>query len=53
MVYIICLIIQAQNNYMLSLEEFKTNEILCVSIFYILCNSSFDSKCVHHTMKIA
>ncbi len=28
------------------------SEILCVSIFVIICSSNFNIKCVHHTMKI-
>jgi hypothetical protein len=44
MVYITCLIVKAQINYMLSLEEFKMSEIVCVSIFDIICTSNLPWK---------
>jgi hypothetical protein len=33
------------------LEKFKVSEILCVAIFDIICTSSFDTKCLNHTME--
>jgi len=33
------------------LVEFKVNEILHVTTFDNICTSSFDTKCVHHTME--
>jgi hypothetical protein len=30
-----------QINYMWSLKKFKVSEILCVTIFYIICSSNF------------
>ncbi len=44
MVYITCLIVKAQINYMWSFEEFKMSEIVCLSTFDI-CISNFDTKC--------
>ncbi len=33
------------------LVEFNVNEILRVITFDTICTSSFDTKCVHHTME--
>jgi hypothetical protein len=51
MVYIIGLIFKAQINLIRFLKEFKMSEILHVPTFDIICTSSFDTKCLHHTVE--
>jgi len=51
MVYIIGFVFKAQINLMWFLKEFKVSKILCVIISNTICISSFDTKCVHHTME--
>ncbi len=51
MVYIISLVFKAQINLMRSLKEFKVSKISCVITYDIICTSSFDTKCVHHTIE--
>jgi hypothetical protein len=51
MFYITCLIFKTQINHIRFLEEFKMNEILCVTTFNIICIPNFDTKCVHYTME--
>jgi hypothetical protein len=33
-------------------KKIKMSEILLVSAFDVICNSSFDSKCLHHSMHL-
>ncbi len=45
-------IFNAKVDYMWFSKKLKMSEILLVTAFDVICNSSFDSKCLHHSMHL-